>query len=218
MESPKRRTTDSLLRGFNKAAAIATALSGPMIGAPKAAAQQKQNTSIESIRYDQLRLEKMIEDIEKSPVQEFGPEYFHEEELKCLTDNVYHEARGEAKEGRYAVIFSTLSRVLDKNYPKTICGVVHQPWQFSWTFDKKILAQAINPRTYLQIATMVAGLMQGRTIDEAAIISGMEAGLPHGSIFYKRVGFEGSPKVKEFFSRLQSVGIVGNHEFFVVKK
>jgi spore germination cell wall hydrolase CwlJ-like protein len=222
IDNPKpntlRQKTDRIVDGFNKLAAVISVVGGPMVLAPKAAASQKPNVQVESQISDQMRLKKMLEEIEESPVNAFGPEFFSEADLKCLTDNVYHEARGEPEQGRYAVIFSTLSRVLDSKYPDTICGVVHQPWQFSWTMDKKILAQALNPRTYLQIAAQVASLMRGRTVNEAAIISGMQAGLPHGSIFYKRAGFIGSPKVQAFFATLQSVGIVGNHEFFAVKK
>ena len=54
-------------------------------------------------------------------------------ELKCLTDNVWHEARGESFEGKVLVARTTLNRVLHPNFPKTVCGVVYQPHQFSWT-------------------------------------------------------------------------------------
>lgn len=54
-------------------------------------------------------------------------------ELQCLATNVYKEARGESQEGQVAVARVTLNRVENKHYPKTICGVVYQPYQFSWT-------------------------------------------------------------------------------------
>lgn len=64
-------------------------------------------------------------------------------ELHCLTLNVYHEARGEPDEGKYAVASVTLNRVESKHYPDTICDVVFQKrWDylrnryvsaFSWT-------------------------------------------------------------------------------------
>ena len=205
------------MRGFNKAAAILTVVAGPAVSPPQAVAAEKNPTRME-LPYDQMRLDKMVQEIEKSPVHTYGPEGFSQADLKCLADNVYHEARGEGVQGKYAVIFSTLSRVLDKKYPKTICGVVHQPWQFSWTKDEKILAQPINPKVYAQVASQVLELMKGRATDDAAILSGMHAGLPHGAIFYKRVGFQGSERVQKFFSSLQPVGTVGHHEFFVRKK
>lgn len=54
-------------------------------------------------------------------------------ELYCLTKNVYHEARGEPRQGMLAVALVTLNRVDDKRFPSSICGVVYQKNQFSWT-------------------------------------------------------------------------------------
>ncbi len=166
---------------------------------------------------DQRSLDSLIENLEHVPIDNFGPESFEETELKCLTDNVYHEARGEPPEGRYAVMFATLERVLDKRYPKTICGVVHQPWQFSWAKDKKILAQPINPRTYLKISIEVHSLMKNRSVGAAAAAARMKVGLPGGAIFYKKQNFTGSDAVEKFFAKLVHVATVGTHDFFVEK-
>ena len=57
----------------------------------------------------------------------------HDNELFCLTQNVYYEARGESRAGKIAVALVTLNRMEDKRYPSTICGVVFQKKQFSWT-------------------------------------------------------------------------------------
>ena len=54
-------------------------------------------------------------------------------ERDCLTSNIYYEARGESLQGQRAVAQVTLNRVKSKNYPKTVCGVVMQKHQFSWT-------------------------------------------------------------------------------------
>ncbi len=51
----------------------------------------------------------------------------------CLIDNVVYEARGESPEGKLAVIEVTMERVSRSDYPDTVCGVVHDPAQFSWT-------------------------------------------------------------------------------------
>lgn len=58
-----------------------------------------------------------------------------ESELECLVANIFHEARGEDALGQAAVAWVTLNRVRHPDYPKTICGVVMQPEQFSWTGD-----------------------------------------------------------------------------------
>ncbi len=54
-------------------------------------------------------------------------------ELGCLAMNVYHEGRGEFEIGRYAIAAVTMNRVKSKYYPDTICEVVWQHKQFSWT-------------------------------------------------------------------------------------
>lgn len=54
-------------------------------------------------------------------------------EFDCLIRNVYYEARGESKKGKMAVALVTLNRVDNSKYPKSICSVVFQKYQFSWT-------------------------------------------------------------------------------------
>lgn len=57
-------------------------------------------------------------------------------ELDCLARNIYHESRGEPREGKMAVGLVTLNRARDKRFPSTVCGVVNQRTravcQFSW--------------------------------------------------------------------------------------
>ena len=57
-------------------------------------------------------------------------------ELRCLAKNMYHEARGESFEGQVAVALVTLNRVKSKHYPNSICEVVYQHKQFSWTLNE----------------------------------------------------------------------------------
>lgn len=64
-------------------------------------------------------------------------------DIQCLAENVYFEARGEPLDGQYAVAEVTLNRTEAPNFPHTICGVVHETrWDpsrrrfvadFSWT-------------------------------------------------------------------------------------
>ena len=61
-------------------------------------------------------------------------------ELYCLALNIYFEARGETVQGQFAVADVTLNRVEADEFPDTICGVVYQRSQFSWTH------QVNNPR------------------------------------------------------------------------
>lgn len=54
-------------------------------------------------------------------------------EMKCLTDNVYYEARGEPVKGQMLVARVTLNRAKSIG---SICKVVYARKQFSWTKTK----------------------------------------------------------------------------------
>ena len=54
-------------------------------------------------------------------------------ELRCLVMNIYFEARGESRRGQLAVASVTLNRKRSRHYPDSICAVVWQSRQFSWT-------------------------------------------------------------------------------------
>lgn len=47
-------------------------------------------------------------------------------EVLCLAENIYHEARGESLVGKRAVAAVTINRQQLPQYPNTICGVVNQ--------------------------------------------------------------------------------------------
>ena len=55
------------------------------------------------------------------------------QQLECLSKAAYFESKGESDKGMLAVIFTTLNRVKDVRFPKTVCGVVYQKSQYSWT-------------------------------------------------------------------------------------
>lgn len=57
------------------------------------------------------------------------------DQQKCLAQNIYFESRGESKLGQEAVAWVTLNRVMSTDHPNTICKVVWQSGQFSWTSD-----------------------------------------------------------------------------------
>ena len=62
-------------------------------------------------------------------------------EHRCMLWNLMHEARGEGTEGMLAVANVVANRVLSDKYPSTVCGVVLQKNQFSWTRDKAKVQQ-----------------------------------------------------------------------------
>lgn len=52
---------------------------------------------------------------------------------ECMAKNIYFESRGEVIQGQIAVAHVTVNRVKHENWPDTICEVVYQDKQFSWT-------------------------------------------------------------------------------------
>ncbi len=96
----------------------------------------------------------------------------YEAEMDCLARNIYFESRGEPLEGQYAVAYVTLNRVLDSRWPDTICEVVYEPNQFSWTtnrdrpireHDAWVDAQTVARSSYAQYH------MLGRDITDGAV-------------------------------------------------
>jgi len=86
-----------------------------------------------------------------------------DEETYCLAQNMFFEARSESLEGQLMVASVTINRANHKEFPNTICEVVWQDKQFSWTHDGK----SDNPSkmggidkiqwfTILQIAQLIA--------------------------------------------------------------
>lgn len=56
-------------------------------------------------------------------------------QIDCLARNIYWEAAFESEHGRRLVAHITMNRVADARFPNTICGVVMQPYAFSWTIS-----------------------------------------------------------------------------------
>jgi spore germination cell wall hydrolase CwlJ-like protein len=70
-------------------------------------------------------------------------------DLECLHENIFHEARNQSPLGQSMVGIVTIIRSRTEGYPSTICGVVYEHAQFSWTLKRhpvnmknKIEAQA----------------------------------------------------------------------------
>lgn len=65
-----------------------------------------------------------------------------QDEIGCLAQNIYFEARGETDAGKLAVAHVVLNRAKSDRFPKTLCNVVKQGsakrlyrCQFSWWCD-----------------------------------------------------------------------------------
>lgn len=53
----------------------------------------------------------------------------------CLAQNLYFEAGTEPAAGIAAVAATVFNRMASKKYPQSICAVVYQPFQYSWTLN-----------------------------------------------------------------------------------
>lgn len=61
-------------------------------------------------------------------------------ELRCLAGAVYFESRGESLVGQLAVAHVVINRAQSGRFPTSLCGVVHQPSQFSFVRGGKMPA------------------------------------------------------------------------------
>ena len=59
-------------------------------------------------------------------------------ELACLACNIYFEARGEPVRGQLAVAKITLNRASLTNNKRSVCRVVWEKHQFTWTSRRKL--------------------------------------------------------------------------------
>ena len=77
-------------------------------------------------------------------------------QLMCLATAIFFEARGEPIDGKELVANVILNRVEHTSYPDTVCEVVNQPKQFSYTHDLPRLGMSLNPLDYKDYPDKVA--------------------------------------------------------------
>jgi spore germination cell wall hydrolase CwlJ-like protein len=118
-----------------------------------------------------------------------------QKEQRCLTEALYHEARGEVDEGIVAVKKVILNRVLDPRWPNTVCGVVYQPYQFSYANEE--IPKITDWSSYHRVKAI--------------------AEVPYNSIdsSYKATHYLNPKKADpSWTSKLEFVGTIGNHDFY----
>lgn len=115
-------------------------------------------------------------------------------EKECLVRNVFHEAGGEPLAGKIAVAQVTLNRVRSERWSNTICGVVYEPNQFSWTKQNK---------------TANAEMLRASERAVEKFISGYHIPEIKNANHYHAVHV--SPKWK---NSMKQVAVIGNHIFY----
>lgn len=110
---------------------------------------------------------------------------FQKSEIVCLATNMYHEARGEGRQGMVAVGLVTLNRKNLTSFPDTVCGVVYQSGQFAWIYEGHT---RISERAAYEAALAAAefvyrkqNIMHDYTLGAQYFLSPMPNGLPKPS-------------------------------------
>jgi len=122
------------------------------------------------------------------------------QELGCLAMNIYFEGRGESAKGRAAIASVTMNRVRSKRYPNSVCEVVWQRRQFSWTHIAPRHHVITDHKAWHQ-AIVVAQLF----------LSGAQVSLVGNATHYHSVNVEPS-----WQDDTKLVALVGDHMFYAL--
>lgn len=124
-------------------------------------------------------------------------------DLECLTQAIYYEARNESEAGQAAVAEVVLNRSRHRAYPKRVCEVVYQrnsrTCQFTFTCDGSIGRRAINPVAWARAERIAREVYEGRSASQ----------LPKNSVNYHANYVRPS-----WGSRLARVRQIGAHIFY----
>ena len=116
-------------------------------------------------------------------------------QIECLSRAAYHEAKGESDKGMLAVIHTTLNRVKDNRFPKTVCGVVYQKSQYSWTkYNPKVKEQ----EQYARAERLAKEVVEGKHKDNT-----------QGALYFVHVKIN-----RNWLEKLTYTCTIGNHKFF----
>lgn len=135
-----------------------------------------------------------------------------EQATMCLAENLYHEARGEDSSSQRLIGTITLARLMDalaqKRTPATVCGIVGQDRQFSWTLDHRLATSRTEQAKWAQAVALSRELIAQAASGELTLPSGWEC-----VRFYKRTDGKGvSNAGKRFFDKnLSAAGQFGHH-------
>lgn len=119
-----------------------------------------------------------------------------ERDLNCMAEALYHEARGEGTRGQAAVAEVILNRVDSRQFPSSVCGVVNQPSQFSYTIGGRKPIK--NKSAYLRAREIARTALAGAPRD-----------LTGGATYFH------TPAVRPSWSRrFQRTVQIGQHIFY----
>ncbi len=131
--------------------------------------------------------------------------------LECLVEAVYHEARSEGEVPQIAVANVILQRVKDERYPNTVCEVVHEGkyygdkiirnrCQFSYYCDGKD-EKYKDSKSLLQVLNIASLVLEGVLLEQTM-------GATHYHAYYVKPHWSYSDDFK-------NLGRVGSHIFYI---
>ena len=124
-------------------------------------------------------------------------------DLECLTQAIYYEARNESEAGQAAVAEVVLNRSRHRAYPKRVCEVVYQrnsrTCQFTFTCDGSIGRRAVNAVAWARAERIAREVYEGRSASQ----------LPKNSVNYHANYVRPS-----WGQRLARVRQIGAHIFY----
>lgn len=153
--------------------------------------EYRQLQEFEQVRKDLIRQEK---------------DAVKQQELKCLKNALYYEARSEGKHGILAVASVIENRRAHPDYPESYCGVIKQHKQFSYILQGKPDVERIEWR--LQSADKRAyGYVS--EVSESMIEGQFKPILEHSVLWYT------TTSVRNYWTKTKAVAArVGKHVFY----
>lgn len=132
-------------------------------------------------------------------------------DYQCMVANIYFEARGEGIQGMQAVAKVTMNRVKSKRYPGSVCAVVFQKYQFSWTHQQswKSILKVANGSTAGFRKTDHQAYVLAQIIARSAVVGRLDIPKLRGSMFYHANYVK--PK---WASKMKRVAVIGSHVFY----
>lgn len=116
-------------------------------------------------------------------------------EITCLANNIYHEARDQPLRGKIAVTNVVLNRTHSGDYPNTPCKVIEQKNQFSWVPSKQVITDRYS---YKDAYVIAENVYYGKYVD-----------ITKGSLYYH------AKNVKPYWSKkMKRTMIISDHVFY----
>ena len=116
-------------------------------------------------------------------------------QVECLSVMAYHEAKGESDAGMLAVIHTTLNRVRDSRFPNSVCSVVYQPSQYSWTKQNPKIKEK---KQYERAKRLAQEVIEGKHKD-----------VSKGALYFVHIKTN-----RNWLKKLTYTCTIGNHKFF----